>query len=87
MSARRPTCALKLTAGMAWTPNPFNLSDSNPFEYSEHTISSTSGTDAFETGIQTRDADRCVVCGFSQMRGLDYCYIIPKVEDDTVRYA
>ena len=70
-----------------WIPEPFNLLEGNPFEYSQHTISSISGTEAFESGIKTRDRHLCVVCGHSQQRGLNYCHIIPKVEDDTVRYV
>jgi len=72
---------------LEWIPEPFNLLlGGNPFEYSEDAISSISGTEAFETGIKTRDRNFCVVCGYSQRRALDYCHIIPKVEDDTVRY-
>ncbi len=70
---------------MAWTPNPFNLLNGNPFEYSDHVISSISRTEAFETGIKTRDAENCVVCGLLPS-GL-YGKLIPKAEDDTVRYA
>ncbi|KIJ99682.1 hypothetical protein K443DRAFT_101787 [Laccaria amethystina LaAM-08-1] len=66
-----------------WIPEAFNLREGNPFEYSEHTISSISGTEAFESAIKTRDRALCVVCGRSQRRVLDYCYIIPKEEDDT----
>jgi hypothetical protein len=40
---------------MAWTPSPFNLLNGNPFQYLEHAISSTSGTEAFETAIKTWD--------------------------------
>ena len=69
-----------------WTPEPFNLRQGNPFEYSEYAISSISGTEAFETGIKIRDRRLCVVCGLSQRQALHYCHIIPKVEDDTVRY-
>ena len=68
-----------------WTPEPFDLRQGNPFEYSEHAISSTSGTGAFETSIKIRDGRLCVVCGLSQRQALHYCHIIPKVEDDTVR--
>ena len=71
-----------------WIPGQFNLLEGNPFEYAsaEDAISSISGTEAFETGIEKRDGDLCVVCGFSDPRALDYCYIIPKVEDETVCY-
>ncbi|KAF8349528.1 hypothetical protein F5887DRAFT_914458 [Amanita rubescens] len=68
-----------------WIPQPFNLLEGNPFEYSEHAISSISGTEAFEKGIKIRDRHLCVVCGYSQLRALNYCHIIPKVEDDTQR--
>ncbi|KAF8335494.1 uncharacterized protein EI90DRAFT_337948 [Cantharellus anzutake] len=68
---------------MEWTPSPFNLLDGNPFQYSDHTISTISGTEAFKSGIQTRGADLCVICGFSQPRSLYYCHIIPRVECDT----
>ncbi|KAK2461027.1 hypothetical protein APHAL10511_006968 [Amanita phalloides] len=48
---------------MSWIPNPFNLLAGPPFQYSDHTISSISGTEAFETGISLRDANSCVVEG------------------------
>ena len=68
-----------------WIPGPL---EGNPFEYAEDATSSTSlsGTEAFETGIEKRDGNFCVVCGFSDPQALDYCHIIPKVEDETVRY-
>ena len=69
-----------------WIPAAFNLLDGNPFEYSEHTISSISGTEAFRTGIDARDGDSCIICGISGRGALNYCHIIPKVEADTVRY-
>ena len=72
---------------MSFTPVPFNLLTGPPFNYSDHPISSISGTEAFETGIKLRDANSCVVCGESERRNLNYCHIIPKVEDDTVHYA
>jgi hypothetical protein len=72
---------------MVWTPNLFNLLNGNPFEYSEHTISSVSGTEAFKTGIKMQDANFCVVCGLSQPQALTYCHIILKEEDNTVRCA
>ena len=40
-----------------WIPAPFNLLQGNPFKYSEHAISSISGTEAFRTGIEVRDGD------------------------------
>ena len=61
---------------MYWTPSPFNLLDGNPFEYSEDNISLISRTDAFETGIDIRDAQRCVVCGLDLV--LQHCHIIPR---------
>ena len=73
-----------------WVPQPFNLLlDGNPFQYSDHAISSISGTEAFETGIKRRDRNQCVICGREGARfgrTLNYCHIIPKVEDQTVRY-
>ena len=55
-----------------WIPEPFDLRAGNPFEYSQCTISSLSQTEVFEAGIRTCDGDRCVVCGQSQQRILDY---------------
>jgi hypothetical protein len=78
--------ALDMSQVAQWIPGPFNLLERNPFEYSQHTISSIPGTEAFETSIKTRDRRLCVVCGSSQQQGLNYCHIIPKVEDDTVRF-
>ena len=68
-----------------WIPEPFNLLEGNPFDYSQHSISSVSQTEVFEAGIRTRDGDHCVVCGRTEQGILDYCHIIPKVESDTVR--
>ncbi|KAF8342347.1 uncharacterized protein EI90DRAFT_2865189, partial [Cantharellus anzutake] len=62
---------------MEWTPTPFNLLEGNPFQYSDHAISTTSGTEAFDTGIWIRDADLCVICGVSERRALHYSHIIP----------
>ncbi|EDR10415.1 uncharacterized protein LACBIDRAFT_325432 [Laccaria bicolor S238N-H82] len=73
----------KSPAVAQWIPKPFNLLEGNPFEYSQHDISSVSGTEAFETSIQTRDGGRCVVCGCSERRALDYCHIVPTSETDT----
>jgi hypothetical protein len=69
-----------------WIPEPFNLLDGNPFKYSEHAISSISGTEAFKTGIVSRDGVSCIVCGVGGRGALNLCHIIPKVEEDTVRY-
>src|SRR5258708_38400501 len=61
-SCRRGDLELFPTSSrMSWTPSPFKLLNGNPFEYSDHTIPSISGTEAFETGIKTRDAEKCVV--------------------------
>src|SRR5258708_14392026 len=87
-SCRRGDLELFPTSSrMSWTPSPFKLLNGNPFEYSDHTIPSISGTEAFETGIKTRDAEKCVVCGLQGQRVLKFCHIIPKEEYDTVRYA
>jgi len=58
---------------MLWTPTTFNLLAGHPFEYSGDAISLISGTDAFDTGIDIRDAQRCVI-GI----GLLHCHIVPK---------
>jgi len=71
---------------LEWIPAPFNLLDGNPFEYSEHAISSISGTEAFRTGIEARDGNSCIVCGVGGRGALNDCHIIPQIEDDTVRY-
>lgn len=64
-----------------WIPTPFNLCDGNPFAYSAHSISAISGTEAFETGIDRRDNEGCVVCSID--RCLDHAHIIPKSEPQT----
>ena len=68
-----------------WIPELFNLRKGNPSEYSQHTISTISGTEAFKIGIKTWDRHHIfVVCGHSPI--LNIKAIIPKVEDDIVRY-
>jgi len=79
--------AVPLAADMVWIPTPFNLLDGNPFEYSDHAISSISGTEAFETGIKARDSNLCIVCGHSERRNLNYVHKIPKFDEDIVRCA
>jgi len=61
---------------MPWTPTPFNLLNGHPFAYAEDNISLISGTEAFDTGIDIRDAQRCIICGIGI--GLQHCHIIPK---------
>ncbi|KAF8331362.1 uncharacterized protein EI90DRAFT_3145612 [Cantharellus anzutake] len=68
---------------MEWIPAPFSLLDGNPFQYSDHAISTLSATETFNRGIQIRDADLCVICGLAEPPALRYCHIIPKVEHDT----
>ncbi|KIM39621.1 hypothetical protein M413DRAFT_29320 [Hebeloma cylindrosporum] len=64
-----------------WIPTPYNLLGGNPFAYSEHAISVTSATEAFETDIDSRDGDACVVCRIN--RCLDHAHIIPTRERET----
>lgn len=65
-----------------WTPTPFNLTGGNPFPYSDHAISVISATEAFETGINRRDNEKCVVCG--EAKWVEHAHIIPKSEPETV---
>jgi hypothetical protein len=46
-------------------------------------ISTTSGTEAFEAGIDSRDGGSCVVCGLTGI--VQYCHIVPKGEHTLVR--
>ena len=68
-----------------WTPVPFNLLAGNPFSYSPRSISTISGTEAFNTGINLRDKEHCVVCGEEDEVLLEHTHIVPKVEKKTVR--
>lgn len=49
----------------AWTPTApmLNLNDGPLFLYTDSAISAISNTEAFNTGIDKRDSDRCIVCG------------------------
>ena len=60
-----------------WIPEPFNLLEVRFLLHQERKPSKQ----ASRHGIGTY-----VSFGHSQRRGLNYCHIIPKVEDDTVRY-
>ncbi|KAF8428204.1 hypothetical protein EV426DRAFT_528477 [Tirmania nivea] len=42
-----------------------------------------SATEAFNTGIGTRDRDACVVCGWKIRACVDHAYIIPRTENET----
>jgi hypothetical protein len=59
------------------------------FEY-RHEISEGSNTTAFNTGVDTRDLRRCVVCGKSAFKvgsgplGVQRAHIIGRTEDNTV---
>ena len=59
-----------------WTPTPIKLDfeDGLPFVYSNATISTISNTEAFNTGIDKRDKDCCIVCGYSDIDGLEHCH-------------
>jgi len=68
-----------------WTPVPFNLLAGNPFSYSPRSISAISATEAFITGIDSRDNGRCVVCGTGPTVLLEHAHIVARVEHETVR--
>ena len=63
-----------------WTPLPFDLRLGTPFTYSDHTISQISDTEAFETRINLRDDDKCIVCGDFGQGIIQHAHIIPQVE-------
>jgi hypothetical protein len=65
-----------------WTPTPFNLLDGNPFQYSSSSISTISGTEEFDTAIDQRDNEKCVVCG--DPLWVERAYIVPKTDARTV---
>jgi hypothetical protein len=71
---------------MSWIPTAYDLRQGCPFTYSERAISLISGTEAFNTGINTRDDGHCIVCGVS-IRGNERAHIVPRVEYDTVRLS
>jgi hypothetical protein len=62
-----------------WTPTPFNLVDGNHFPYSDHAITVISATEAFETGINHHDNERCMVCDDDNW--IEHAHIIPKSEN------
>src|ERR1700722_174183 len=68
----------------SWTPLPFDLRLGTPFTYSDRAISQISNTEAFNTGIDLRDGDQCIVCGVSHYDIVQHAPIIPQVEYDTV---
>jgi len=43
-------------------------------------ISEASNTQAFRTGVDRRDSESCVVCGYTVPFTVDHCHIVPKVE-------
>ena len=65
-----------------WTPTPFNLLDGNPFQYSSSSISTISGTEEFDTAIDQRDNEKCVVCG--DPLWVERAYIVPTADARTV---
>lgn len=65
-----------------WTPTPFNLLDGNPFQYSSSSISTISGTEEFDMGVDQRDNEKCVVCG--DPLWVERAYIVPKTDSRTV---
>ena len=72
---------------MSWIPTAYDLRQGCPFTYSERAISLISGTEAFNTGINTRDARHCIICGTSIRCLLEHAHTVPKVEYDTVRLS
>ncbi|KAJ7654393.1 hypothetical protein DFH06DRAFT_513193 [Mycena polygramma] len=46
----------------SWTPIPFVIPGPFPFSPYPHPLSVASNTDAFDTGIDARDAGQCIVC-------------------------
>ena len=82
---RHPKPTMEQAMETDWTSVPFNLLPGNPFSYSPRSISATSATEAFITGIDLRDKGRCVVCGFNIETALKYVHIVAKVEHATVR--
>lgn len=67
-----------------YIPTAYNLLSGNPFTYDAESMSTESLPEVFVTGIDARDARRCIVCGHQNRRGLECTHIIPQVEDDTV---
>ena len=70
-----------------WTPTrvKLNLDEGPPFLYSNAAISVISNSEAFNTGIDKRDDNRCIVCGFRGLYALEHCYIVPRNQKDRVR--
>jgi hypothetical protein len=64
-------------------PSPIDLRQGPPFTYSEQAISQISNTEVFSSGIDKRDAEKCIICGFDAKRLLQHAHIIPKVESET----
>jgi len=66
-----------------WTPTPLelNLDSGPPFSYSNTEISAKSNTEVFETGIDKRDGNFCIVCGIQRKIVLQHCHIVPKHEE------
>lgn len=52
------------------------------FEYPAHPISEISATEAFNTGINNRDGEACIVCGSDL--NVEHTHIIPQVETKVV---
>lgn len=69
-------------ATTTWTPIPLELHEGNPFTYPE---SDMSAAEVFNTGVNQRDAEACIVCGFDVNQCLEKSYIVPKDEERNVR--
>ena len=57
----------------------------------QHQISEASNTVAFDTGLDDRDHQRCVVCGLRSSGGprpgVERAHVIGKTEKQTVRFC
>lgn len=60
----------------------------NPFsDIPEGSISSISASEAFATGIDTRDGSSCVICGFRIPGCVDHAHIVPRTDTETVSHT
>ena len=65
-------------------PFELNLNNGPPFSYSNVAISAISNTEVFRTGIDKRDGNFYILCGFSIKEVLEHCYIVPKGDEERV---
>ena len=73
---------LTLVLPLPSTPNPIYT---NLWAQSDDdNTTQPSNTSAFETGINVRDENICILCGICDFRALDHCHIIDAY---TVRFS